>query len=107
MGIIIQSCGINWGKQQTHNKLQNSKQIKENRLRFSKHIQNSLLHGTSSSKVVGLIKGNNIYSQPITQLKPNTENKIRFANQAQSRGPEFTLSKANAASNKVGSSCNQ
>jgi hypothetical protein len=56
---------------------------------------------------VGLIKGNNIYSQPITQLKPNTENKIRFANQAQSRGPEFTLSKANAASNKVGSSCNQ
>jgi len=47
-------------KQQTQNKLQNSKQIKENRLRFSKHIQNSLLHGTSSSKVVGLIKGNNI-----------------------------------------------
>jgi hypothetical protein len=37
------------------------KQIKENRLSFfQKHIQNSLLHGTSSSKVVGLIKGNNI-----------------------------------------------
>ncbi len=95
------------GNNKLRTKLQNSKQIKENRLRFSKHIQNSLLHGTSSSKVVGLIKGNNIYSQPITQFKPNTENKIRFANQAWSRGPEFTLSKANATSNKVGSPSNQ
>jgi hypothetical protein len=95
------------GNNKLRTKLQNSKQIKENRLRFSKHIQNSLLHGTSSSKVVGLIKGNNIYSQPITQFKPNTENKIRFANQARSRGPEFTLSMANAASNKVGSPSNQ
>ncbi len=64
--IIIQSCGINWGKQQTHSNLQNSKQIKENKPRFSKHIQNSLLHGTSSSKVVGLIKGNNILTTNCT-----------------------------------------
>jgi hypothetical protein len=35
------------------------------------------------------------YSQPITQFKKNTENNIRFANQALSRGPEFNLSKAN------------
>jgi hypothetical protein len=39
-------------EKQTHNQLHNSKQIKENNLRFSKHIQNSLLHGTQSSKVV-------------------------------------------------------
>jgi hypothetical protein len=82
-------------------------QIKENKLRFSKHIKNSRLHGTSSSKVVGLIKGNNVYSQPITQFKPNRENKITFANQARSRGPEFTLSQANSASDKVGSPSNQ
>jgi len=52
---------------------------------------------------VGLIEGNNIYSQPITQFKPNTENKISFGNQARSRGPEFTLSKPDSPSNKVGS----
>jgi hypothetical protein len=51
--IIIQSCGINWGKQQTQNKLQNSKQIKENKLIF----KTAFYMGTSSSKVVGLIKG--------------------------------------------------
>jgi hypothetical protein len=92
-------------KLRTNYKIQNK--LKKKKLRFSKHIQNSLLHGTSSSKVVGLIEGNIVYSQPITQFKPNTENKIRFANQAQSRGPEFTLSEANAASNKVGSPSNQ
>ncbi len=64
--IIIQTCGINWGKQQTRNQLHNSKPIKGNNLRFSKHIQNSLLHGTQSSKVVGLNKGNNILTTNYT-----------------------------------------
>jgi hypothetical protein len=40
--------------------------IKENNLRFSKHIQNSLLHGTQSSKVVGLSKVNNILTTNYT-----------------------------------------
>jgi hypothetical protein len=37
--IIIQSCGINWGKQQSHNQLHSSKQTRENNIRFSKHLQ--------------------------------------------------------------------
>jgi hypothetical protein len=40
--------------------------LKENNLRFSKHIQNSLLHGTLSSKVEGLSKGNNILTTNYT-----------------------------------------
>jgi hypothetical protein len=55
------------GSIEGNNKLTtNSKQIKENKLRISKHIQNSLSHGTQSSKVVGLSKRNNILTTNYT-----------------------------------------
>jgi hypothetical protein len=61
------------GSIEENNKLRTNYKIqskfKENKLKFSKHILNSLLHETSSSKVVGLIKGNIVYSQPISQFK--------------------------------------
>ncbi len=50
-GIIIQSCGINWRKQQTHNQLHSSRQTRENNIRFSKHLQTPFYMGHNHPKL--------------------------------------------------------